>query len=84
MHRFGIPSERPKGHPGCMTTERHPSVGAEVGVDRAVATILTVLQLLDEQWDTVDDHSKRVTVRLAVERAREQWRRIERERPVPD
>lgn len=67
-----------------MTTGRALGREVDIGVERAVATILTVLQLLDEQWDTVDDHSRRVTVRLAVETARAQWCRIEKERPTLD
>lgn len=64
-----------------MTTERAPGERAEFGMERAVATILTVLQLLDEQWDTIDDHSRRATIRLAIETARDQWKRAEKARP---
>lgn len=55
--------------------------GAEIGIQRALATILTVLQLLDEQWDTIDDHSRRATVRLASETARDHCRRAEKAPP---
>ena len=64
-----------------MTTGRAPREGAEMGVHRALATIVTVLQLLDEQWDTVDEHSRRATIRLAIETAQDQSRRTERARP---
>ena len=81
MHRFGVPSLDITGNPDDMTTGRTPGEAAQVDIDRALATILTVLRLLDEQWDTIDDHSRRATIRLALETARDQWRGAERARP---
>lgn len=67
-----------------MATPRVTGEASQSGVERAFATMLTVLQLLDEQWDTIDDHSRRATVRLTIETARDQWRRIQAGRPLLD
>lgn len=62
-----------------MESERTGAQGSEAGIKRALATILTVLRLLDEQWDDIDDYSRRATIRLTIETARDQLGRIEGE-----
>ena len=38
--------------------------------DQTLTTLATLLQMLDEQWDDLDDHERRSAVRLSLDTLR--------------